>query len=121
MGIQRILIVHEPDLLTLGLRRLLEADGRFEIISVGGEVDQLDTLLKQVRPDALVVEEERLRMTLGDPPEEIGLECPSLIISLSWNSNRMRIYRLEVRALTEPEELMQVLGISQDQKSTPAT
>ncbi len=121
MGLLRILIVHEPDLLTLGLRRLLEADGRFEVVSVPGGLDQVGTLLKQARPDALVVEEERLHLTLGDPPDEIALDCPSLIISLSWNDNRMRIYRLELRALAEPAELIQVLGLPPDEKSAPAT
>ena len=109
MRARRILILYEPGLLAEGLRSLLEADERFEIISVVGDMARVAGLIREISPDALVVEQDKFPLSLGDPPEAIQLDCVPLVISLAENENRMRIYRLEEQRLAELKDLIEIL------------
>ncbi len=114
MRARRILILYEPGLLAQGLRSLLEADGRLEIISIVGDPRQAADLLREINPDALVVEGDKFPLGLGDPPQPIQLDRVPLVISLAENENRMRIYHMEERASTELKELIEALVANND-------
>ncbi|MGB8643828.1 MAG: hypothetical protein WCF84_01200 [Anaerolineae bacterium] len=106
----RILILCEPGLLAQGLRLLLEADSRIEVVGVVEEGQRLAEALRQVLPDVLLVQQDRVSLMIGDPPEALPLDRAPFVVLLGQNANTMRICRIEERALTDPAELVEALA-----------
>ncbi len=109
MRARRILIVCEPGLLVQGLRHLLQADDRLEMTTLGGNKDRLDELVREIRPDVLLLEGQELKVWLGEPPHAIRIDDIPLVVSLADNENRMRVLRVEERAVTALQELIETL------------
>ncbi len=108
MRARRILILYKHGLLAEGLRSLLEADERLEIISVVGDLAETSALVQKLGPDAVVVEGDKFSLSLGDPPG-VRLDCVPLVISVAENENRMCIYRVQEREVADLQELIETL------------
>ncbi len=110
MGERRILLLCKPGLLAQGLRLVLEADSRIQIVEMAAAEHPLAVLLKQVLPDVLVVQQDRPTLMIGDWPEALPLDRALLVVLLGQNENAMHLVRIEERTLTDPAELVEVLA-----------
>ncbi len=109
MGERRILLLSRSGLLAHGLRLVLEADSRIQVVEAR-EGQPLARLLEQVLPDVLLVQQDRLALMIGDSPEMVPLDRALLLVLIGENKNAMHLVRIEARALTDPAELVEALA-----------
>ncbi len=110
MGPSRVLLVCDPGLLAQGLRLLLEADDRIQVVGMSEPGQALAKMLKQVAPDVLLVQQDAVSLMIGDPPEKLDLDQAPVVILVGKNRNVLRICRLEERALTDTAGLVDALS-----------
>ncbi len=109
MSERRILLFCKPGLYAHGLRLVLEADSRIQLVQAE-EGQPLARLLGQVLPDVLLVQQDRLALMIGDRPETIPLDRAVLLVLLGENENAVHLVRIQELALTDPAQLAEVLA-----------
>ncbi len=109
METRRILILCEPGLLAQGLCSLLEADSRFQVLSVVGDARSASELIRDLEPHVLVVEADRFPLRLGERPETVTIESIPTLILLRQNDNTIQVYRIEKHVQTTLQDLYETL------------
>ncbi len=109
METRRILILCEPGLLAQGLRSLLEADSRFQVLQVVGDARSASELIRELKPHVLVVQEDRFPLQLGERPETVTLESIPTVVLLRQNDNTIHIYRIEEHVQATLQDLYETL------------
>lgn len=104
----RVLIVSEPGLYAQAISTLLQADKRFEIVGLTGDLSSATDLIRQYKPAVLLIH-ARQYPAAGIIQEPLAVEGIPVFVSLTENDNQMRIHRYEEHTLTAPEELIAAL------------
>ncbi len=102
---RRILILCEPGLLAQGLRSLLEVDGRFQVLQIVGDTSKAAELIRELRPDALLVEQNGFPLGL----EALPLESDITVVLLRQNDNTIHVYRVEKHSQATLQDLYETL------------
>ncbi len=109
METRRILILCEPGLLAQGLRSLLEADSRFQVMQIVGDARSASELIRELKPHVLVVQEDRFPLQLGERPETVTLESIPTVVLLRQNDNTIQVYRIEKHSQATLHDLYETL------------
>ncbi len=109
METRRILILCEPGLFAQGLRSLLEADSRFQVLQVVEDAQSASELVRELKPHVLVVEGDRFPLQLGEQRETVTLENIPTVILLRQNDNTIRVYRIEKHSQATLQDLYETL------------
>ncbi len=109
MEARRILILCEPGLLAQGLRSLLEADSRFQVFQVVGDARSTSELVREWKPHALLIEEDRFSLKLGEQPEPLTIDNLPTVVLLRRNDNTIHVYRVERHVPTTLQDLYETL------------
>ncbi len=109
METRRIMILGESGLLAQGLRSLLEADSRFQVLPVVGDTPSAAELIRELKPDALLIEQDRFPLGLGERAEVLPLESVPTVVLLRQNDNTIHIYRIEKHVQATLQDLYETL------------
>ncbi len=101
---RRILILCEPGLLAQGLRGLIEADDRFQVLQIVGDAPSAAKIIQELKPDVLLVDQD-------GSPQELGslLECTARVILLRQDDNTIHVYRAEKHTQATLQDLYETL------------
>lgn len=109
MGARRVLILCEPGLLAQGLQRLIESDSELEIVGITGDAVYARSLIEELKPDVLLVDETRFPMRLRLDQDRGALDGVPRLVTMHESDNQIRVYHIEEHALTTPGELIDAL------------
>jgi chemotaxis response regulator CheB len=109
--VRRVLILCEPGLLAQAMRTLLESDPRIEIVGVTSDARRAGEIIRQTKPAAILVDADHFSLGLNHARRTISIEGTPALIALSQDNNMIHICRMEERALTAPEDLIDALSV----------
>lgn len=109
MAARRVLILCEPGLLAQGLQRLIESDAELEIVGITGDAAQARTVIAELKPDVLLVDETQFPLHMRLDQDRGTLDGVPRLVTMHSSDNQIRIYNVQDQALTNPAELIDAL------------
>ncbi len=108
---QRVLIVCEPGLFAQAMRTLLESDERIKIVGLTGDAREAAQAVRETNPAVVMVQADQYSLKIGRGPQSLSLDWAPLLIAFYGNDNVTRVCRIEERALTCPNDLIETLSV----------
>lgn len=109
MEARRVLILCEQGLLWRGIQSLLDSDSRLIIVGITDRLDQARVLLKELKPDVLIVDQAHFPLSVGPAQAQQSFDPPPVLITLDESDNRICIHHIQGRVLSSPNELIEAL------------